>query len=91
MEGTGIEEAFELAHVSLERPSTADVIDMPPDFPFVHLACHGISIHQDPARSGVARLKDNSESKAAVLMVSMLEPLDLEKAYLAYLSACSTA
>lgn len=90
-EKRAIKEAFGREHTELERRSVTEVIRMLSDFPFVHLACHGVSIHQDPARSGVVLYKDDNASEVAVLTVSTLEKLHLNVAYLAYLSACSTA
>lgn len=43
-------EAVGNAHVYLERPSSTKAIGMLENFPFVRLACHGVSIAQDTAQ-----------------------------------------
>jgi tetratricopeptide (TPR) repeat protein len=56
----------------------------------VHMSCHGIASSSDPSQS--ALLLGSAEADRAELMtVQEIAELRLEKAQLAYLSACSTA
>ncbi|MGV9558765.1 CHAT domain-containing protein [Streptomyces sp. NPDC003522] len=58
-----------------------------PHHPVVHFACHGASDPLDPSQSGLL-LHDHDQGR---LTVAALGSVDLDKARLAYLSACHTA
>ncbi|PSN70888.1 hypothetical protein BS50DRAFT_477465, partial [Corynespora cassiicola Philippines] len=81
---------FHNNNVLLELPSRNEILDTLSPFSFVHLACHGVSMLQDPSRSGIVLLNDDKD-QAFILTVADLEKVDLEAAFIAYLSACSTA
>ncbi|MFG3496772.1 CHAT domain-containing protein [Streptomyces sp. NPDC047886] len=69
-------------------PTTATVLARLPECSIAHFACHGATDRTDPSRSRLF-LHDNATSPP--LTVSALARVDLERARLAYLSACSTA
>lgn len=73
--------------VLLTEASTADVLGLLPDCAVAHFACHGVSDPADPSRSRLL-LRDHPDSP---LTVARLAPVDLDRAQLAYLSACRTA
>lgn len=73
---------------SLEHPNSKTVLSEIPGNSFVHFACHGISIPNDPPQSGLL-LVESGETD--MLILSEIEKLKLEGAEVAYLSACSTA
>ncbi|MFD3729068.1 CHAT domain-containing protein [Streptomyces sp. NPDC058671] len=68
-------------------PTTAAVLARLPECAIVHFACHGATDHTDPSRSRLF-LHDHDTTP---LTVSALASVDLDRARLAYLSACSTA
>ncbi|MFE5710702.1 CHAT domain-containing protein [Streptomyces sp. NPDC056501] len=69
------------------RPSRSEVLSSLPGHSIVHFACHALS---DPADPSLSRLLLHDHATAP-LTVASLAPVDLERAELAYLSACSTA
>lgn len=71
---------------SADAPTARRVLDELPSHPIAHFACHGIH-DPDPAASRLL-LHDHAE---APLTVARLAPVNLERAQLAYLSACDTA
>nr|WP_272902865.1 CHAT domain-containing protein [Streptomyces sp. BA2] len=73
--------------VMLTEASTADVLGHLPDCAVAHFACHGVSDPADPSRSRLL-LHDHRERP---LTVAGLAPVALDRAQLAYLSACRTA
>ncbi|KAF4922762.1 hypothetical protein CGCVW01_v005075 [Colletotrichum viniferum] len=79
-------EADKLLH--LAQPDPESVLKKIPEFSFVHFACHGASINNDPNRSGLLLIKDG---KPADLTIANIEEIDLKGGFVAYLSACSTA
>ncbi|QKX64818.1 uncharacterized protein TRUGW13939_11994 [Talaromyces rugulosus] len=80
---------------SLRRPSARTVLDMLngdmlESFNIVHFACHGSADLTDPSNSFLA-LQGSSDSAPDKLTVQAISDANVEKARLAYLSACSTA
>ncbi|WP_280489672.1 CHAT domain-containing tetratricopeptide repeat protein [Nocardia carnea] len=69
------------------HPTTAAVLDLLPERAIVHFACHGASDSDDPSRSRLL-LHDHATTP---LTVAALAPIHLDRARLAYLSACDTA
>jgi CHAT domain-containing protein len=70
------------------RDATKDsVLAALPQHPVVHFACHGVSDQDDPGRSYLV-LHDYEKDP---LTVTAISELNLGRADLAYLSACSTA
>ncbi|MDX3104629.1 CHAT domain-containing protein [Nonomuraea angiospora] len=65
----------------------AQVLAALPECTIAHFACHGVSDLADPSESRLL-LRDHD---SAPLTVSSLASVNLERAELAYLSACSTA
>jgi len=74
----------------LERPSKETVQGKLGDFSIAHLACHGFSDLTNPSSSFLA-LQGNSDSNPEKLTVREILDINLGRAWLAYLSACSTA
>jgi tetratricopeptide (TPR) repeat protein len=80
---------------SLRRPSAHTVLDMlkgngPKHFSIAHFACHGMADLTNPSNSFLA-LRGDSDSVPDKLTVKMITEANLGQAWLAYLSACSTA
>jgi tetratricopeptide (TPR) repeat protein len=74
----------------LRQPSANSVLDRLKDFSIAHFACHGSADMIDPSNSFLA-LQGNSDSVPDKLTVQMISDANLGRAWLAYLSACSTA
>ncbi|KAL4760559.1 CHAT domain-containing protein [Aspergillus foveolatus] len=74
----------------LPQPSVEDVLQRLQQCTVAHFACHGASDFLDPARSFLA-LQGPSTQEPDRLTVQKVLEADLGRAYLAYLSACSTA
>ncbi|MGW1761539.1 CHAT domain-containing protein [Streptomyces mirabilis] len=70
-----------------DTPTTAAVLACLPHCSIAHFACHGASNRTDPSQSQLF-LHDHA---TAPLTVSALAQVNLDRAQLAYLSACSTA
>ncbi|MFC7303954.1 CHAT domain-containing protein [Streptomyces monticola] len=68
-------------------PTTAGVLARLPQCAIAHFACHGADDRTDPSRSRLL-LHDHATTP---LTVAALARTDLDRAQLAYLSACSTA
>ncbi|SDM38170.1 CHAT domain-containing protein [Nonomuraea jiangxiensis] len=69
------------------RPTRANVLALLPTHPVAHFACHGISDPADPSNSRLLL----SDHRTEPLTVSALGAIRLDRARLAYLSACETA
>lgn len=80
--------SFGQAMKHLDSPSPESVLRALPNFNFIHFACHGLSVRDDPSASGLLL---NRNGASAILTIADLEKIDLRSAELAYLSACSTA
>lgn len=65
-------------------PTAGAVLEKLPDTTILHLACHGHQNFSNPLESGFV-MQDS------MLTVAKLMKLDLDKAFLAFLSACETA
>ncbi|MFJ3671422.1 CHAT domain-containing protein [Streptomyces sp. NPDC090106] len=68
-------------------PTRHTVLERLPHHTVAHFACHGDSDPTDPSQSGLLLL-DHDTGR---LTVAALRPVNLDKAQLAYLSACRTA
>ncbi|MFE7123866.1 CHAT domain-containing protein [Streptomyces sp. NPDC057617] len=68
-------------------PVKAEVLKRLPDCPIAHFACHGHSDGTDPSLSRLL-LQDHERDP---LTIAALAPVVLDRAQLAYLSACRTA
>jgi CHAT domain-containing protein len=79
---SGFVEVLECGHTSAAK--VREVRDALPRANIVHLACHGVQDQEDPLDSGFF-LGDGK------LAVSDLMDLRLDRAFLAFLSACETA
>ncbi|KAL2192307.1 CHAT domain-containing protein [Corynascus similis CBS 632.67] len=77
----------------LDLPSIDQVVDKLQDCRIVHFACHGYTDHIDPSNSGLILQKQGKgqEAEQDRLTVHRISELSLPHAYIAYLSACSTA
>ena len=73
------------AHL-LRNPTWQTVIEALPHYAIAHFACHGSNDPADPSQSRLL-LHDHD---AAPLTVASLAPVNLDRAQLAYLSACNT-
>ncbi|KAK2764747.1 hypothetical protein CKAH01_04912 [Colletotrichum kahawae] len=78
--------ADKLLHLAHPDPET--VLKNIPEFAFVHFACRGASINNDPNRCGLLLVRDGTP---ADLTIANLEDIELKKDSVAYISACSTA
>ena len=65
-------------------PTTSAVLERLPEVTILHLACHG---YQDPLKP----LESGFVMSDTMLTVSKLMALNLDNAFLAFLSACETA
>lgn len=74
----------------LPQPSADAVLETLKDFSIAHFACHGSTDLLDPSGSFLA-LQGKSNSTPDKLTVKMISDANLGQAWLAYLSACSTA
>ncbi|CEJ60618.1 hypothetical protein PMG11_09187 [Penicillium brasilianum] len=74
----------------LAEPSAEKVLSRLPDYTIAHFACHGSSDMLDPSNSFLA-LHRKSDSAPDHLTVQRISESNLGQAWLAYLSACSTA
>ncbi|MCX5215854.1 CHAT domain-containing protein [Kitasatospora sp. NBC_00240] len=72
---------------AFEAPTLSAVLDELPRCAIAHFACHGAHDTADPSRSYLL-LHDHA---TAPLTIASLAPVRLERARLAYLSACRTA
>ncbi|KAF8851290.1 hypothetical protein BDZ45DRAFT_679218 [Acephala macrosclerotiorum] len=88
LEESAAQEIFGSSVEHLKHSAPEAVLQRLSSFGSVHFACHGWSASQDPSTSGMLLVKDGI---AAMLTVSDLEKIDLKRAEIAYLSACSTA
>jgi hypothetical protein len=75
---------------SLKQPNKNAVLRNLGDFGIVHFACHGSSDLGDPSSRFLA-LQGDSDTVPDKLTVQEMANLNLGRAWLAYLSACSTA
>jgi tetratricopeptide (TPR) repeat protein len=77
----------------LEQPSSRAVLQRLNTYNIVHFACHGTSDHTNPSNSHLLLLDHSSkEPKVDALTMSDVSRTVTEgKAWIAYLSACSTA
>jgi tetratricopeptide (TPR) repeat protein len=74
----------------LDLPRRDAVLEILGDCNLVHFACHGYSNPLDPSDSFLA-LSGNSDTEIERLSVHDILEISLSRAWLAYLSACSTA
>ncbi|MFE2267478.1 CHAT domain-containing tetratricopeptide repeat protein [Streptomyces griseosporeus] len=73
--------------ITPHTPTKNRVLTSLPEFAIVHFACHGTSDPKDPSQSRLL-LHDHENDP---LTVASLAPIKLDRARLAYLSACRTA
>ena len=73
--------------VTPTAPTAAEVVDLLPHHTVAHFACHGVSDPADPSHSRLL-LRDHATHP---LTVASLASVRLNRAQLAYLSACETA
>ncbi|KAJ9654217.1 hypothetical protein H2201_009035 [Coniosporium apollinis] len=79
---------------TLTQPSAAEVVNRMPSYDVVHFVCHGVSDKEDPANSHLVLQKTQEPDGLLVqdnLTVEEISKVDLRRAHIAYLSACSTA
>ncbi|KAL2152172.1 hypothetical protein VTH82DRAFT_5356 [Thermothelomyces myriococcoides] len=78
---------------ALDLPSVDQVVDRLKYCRIAHFACHGYTDHWDPSNSGLIFQKqvEGQEVEQDRLTVHKISELSLPHAYIAYLSACSTA
>jgi hypothetical protein len=87
-EAQRVQRHFAYADMSVDgRATTPAIIEQLRRCEIAHFACHGISDPADPSRSGLL-LSDHDKDR---LTVARLGHVKLERAQLAYLSACKTA
>lgn len=76
--------------IILDSPSVTLVLQKLPAYQVIHFACHGVSDAESPSNSHLILLGDSS-SAPGKLTVDAIASMNIEKAQIAYLSACSTA
>ncbi|KAK8869135.1 TPR-like protein [Apiospora arundinis] len=76
---------------SPERPTPVHVLDRMRESEIVHFACHGSSDAINPSDSHLLLHHSVEPDKADWLTVRQVSEIDLGRAWIAYLSACSTA
>lgn len=76
--------------IILDSPSVNLVLQKLPAYQIIHFACHGVSDPDSPSNSHLVLLA-NSSLEPAKLTVASIASMNIEKAQIAYLSACSTA
>lgn len=79
-----------IIRTSLINPTKRQVVDMLGEHSIIHCICHGVPIAHDPSSSALV-LGRQDASAAEYSTVKELFNIGLEKAQIAYLSACSTA
>ncbi|KAL6229086.1 CHAT domain-containing protein [Aspergillus navahoensis] len=91
-EAAAIQKSISDPHVvlPLPLPSVDSVLWELRNFSIAHFACHGSSNMTDPSSSYLA-LQGQSETVPGRLTVNMISRTSLNRVWLAYLSACSTA
>ena len=79
--------------VDLNGPTASDVLKHIEYCSIAHFACHGFMDHTDPSNSGLIFQKRNEHEsfEAELLTFQNISEANLKNAYIAYLSACSTA
>ncbi|KXG51529.1 Tetratricopeptide-like helical [Penicillium griseofulvum] len=89
-ESQAIQEAVTTPHTvkSLIQPSAENVLHGLQDCSIAHFACHGSSDMNDPSNSFLALQGQDSVDR---LTVKKISESHMKQAWLAYLSACSTA
>ncbi|TDZ33767.1 hypothetical protein C8035_v010954 [Colletotrichum spinosum] len=80
----------------LKQPSVTEAVDSLRRHTIAHFACHGTSDVHDPSQSALVLQKSRVEGRTEVyvqdrLTMGELSSIKLQRARLAYLSACSTA
>jgi CHAT domain-containing protein len=91
-ESQAIQEVVTTPHTvkSLIQPSAEIVLQGLQDCSIAHFACHGSSDMRDPSNSYLA-LQGQSDLTADPLTAKRISESHMKQAWLAYLSACSTA
>lgn len=82
------------AVTSLLYPTAAEVLNALGAYDMVHFGCHGISNREDPSRGCLVfqkGVKESSQFQQDRLEVRQINAIDLRRARIAFLSACSTA
>lgn len=78
----------------LQQLSVDQVVEKLVQTRIAHCACHGTTDYKDPLNSGLVLQKTGKEGQDTVrnrLTVQIIAELSLPHAFIAYLSACSTA
>jgi tetratricopeptide (TPR) repeat protein len=77
----------------LNSPSTDDVLAQLQNYELVHFACHGYSDPGDPDHSHLLLQKDSDSGPVVdkLTVKKLLDSQSMSGAWIAYLSACSTA
>ena len=76
-----------------DHPCASDILQSIQHCSIAHFACHGLSDYIDPSKSGLVfrKVDDAGRLVQDVMSVHAVSDLKLQRARLAYLSACSTA
>lgn len=80
------------AHTTqLECPSAAQVLAELPSHDAIHFACHGKSDPKSPSNSALQLQLENESGEPDRLTVEAISNMKIQRAQIAYLSACCTA
>lgn len=85
-----IRESVTASATILESPTVALVLEQIPAYHVIHFSCHGLSDAQHPSNSHLV-LRGDTATASGELTVAAIARMNIKKAQIAYLSACSTA
>lgn len=75
----------------LDHPSAAKVLAELPSHDAIHFACHGVSDPKSPSNSALLLRPENGSEEPDRLTVEKISNTNIQRAQIAYLSACCTA
>lgn len=76
--------------IVLESPKVLLVLEKLPSYQIIHFACHGVTSVRSPSTSHLLLAPDGDVGPGQ-LTVAKVASMNIERAQIAYLSACSTA
>lgn len=92
---TEVADIVQAVHATIDRldsPSVADVLKRLPGYHVAHFACHGVSDRHNPSNSHLLLHPDDpSHCGPGKLTVGAISAMHMDRAQVAYLSACCSA
>lgn len=90
-----VEEIMQVVNATadpLDSPNVTEVLHRLPDYHVIHFACHGVSDRHNPSESHLLlHGNDSSHPAPGKLTVGAISALHMDRAQVAYLSACCSA